>query len=110
MSSTDDDRLRRFYVDRLEPAARRLRERGVAFFPLGPDAGAASYYAPPPTGPDFASLDDAAAWGEALRALWSAQGLPELAELVPELMAIAGELDVAEEETADISPFVYVMY
>ena len=42
MSSTDDDRLRRFYVDRLEPAARRLRERGVAFFPLGPDAGAAS--------------------------------------------------------------------
>ena len=47
---------------------------------------------------------------EALRALWSAQGLPELAALVPELMAIAGELDVAEEETADISPFVYVMY
>ncbi|MBK7949410.1 MAG: hypothetical protein IPK00_11890 [Deltaproteobacteria bacterium] len=110
MSSTDAARLRRFYVERLEPAARRLRERGVEFFPLGPDPSAKTWYVAPPTGPDFSSLDDEAACGEALREAWTSQGYPELAELVPELMAIARELEVVEEETADISPFVYVMY
>lgn len=110
MSSTDDARLRRFYVERLEPAARRLRERGVAFFPLGPDPSETTYYVAPPTGPDFFPLDDEATCGEALRQTWSSQGYPELAELVPELMAIARELELVEEETADISPFVYVMY
>lgn len=110
MSSTDDARLRRFYAERLEPAARRLRERGTQFFPLGPDLAATTYYVAPPTGPDFSSLEDEAACGAALREMWSSQGLPELAELVPELMALARELEVVEEETADISPFVYVMY
>ena len=58
MSSTDDARLRRFYAERLEPAARRLRERGTEFFPLGPDLTATTYYVAPPTGPDFSSLDE----------------------------------------------------
>ena len=110
MSSTDDERLRRFYVERLEPAARRLRERGVEFFPLGPDSTAATWYVVPPAGPDFISLDDEAACAATLTGMWSAQGLPELAELVPHLMALARELEVVEEETTDISPFVYVMY
>lgn len=110
MSSTDDARLRRFYVDRLEPAARRLWERGVAFFPLGPDPTETTYYVAPPTGPDFSTLDDESGCGEALRQMWSSEGYPELAELVPELMAIARELEVVEEEMTDISPFVYVMY
>ena len=109
MSSTDDERLRRFYVERLEPAARRLRERGIEFFPLGPDTAAPTYYAPAPTGPDFATLEEEDC-GPVLREMWRAQGLPEIAELADEMMTLAQELEVVGEETADISPFVYVMY
>lgn len=109
MSSTDDDRLGRFFDRRLEPAARKLRERGFEFFPMGPDATDGSYYVSRIPGPDFSTLDDDE-WVSRLRELWSGQGIDELVELVDEMATLAAELEVAEEQTADISPFVYVMY
>ncbi|MEO2003489.1 MAG: hypothetical protein ABGY41_05275 [Candidatus Poribacteria bacterium] len=109
MSSTDDLRLRRFFRKHLLPAAAKLRARGVSFFPLGPEPEAETWYEGPPTEPKFTSLnvDECEA---ALRELWQNQDRPELAELAGELMKLAEHLEIHEEESADVSPFVYVMY
>ena len=81
----------------------------MRFFPLGPDPEAESWYEGPPPEADFVRLatDDVEA---ALRERWEAQGLPELAALAGPLLALAASLEVHEEQTPDISPFVYVMY
>jgi len=108
MSSTDDEqRVRRFFDERIAPAAERLRARGVSFFPLGPTPGDATWYSGPPAGPDFQELqpEDLAA---ALRARWS--DVPELAELAAPLVALARSLEVKDADDAEVSPFVYVMY
>jgi len=109
MRSTDANRLRRFFRKRLVPAAEALRARGVSFFPLGPEPEPDSWYTGPPTEPKFTSLnvDECEA---ALHELWQGQDLPELAELASEMMNLAKHLEVQEEESEDISPFVYVMY
>lgn len=109
MNSIDDFRLRRFFRKRLVPVAEKLRARGFSFFPLGPEPEAETWYEGPPTEPKFTSLnvDECEA---ALRELWRSQDLPELAELADELMKLAEHLEIHEEESADVSPFVYVMY
>lgn len=109
MSSTDALRLQRFFRKRLVPAAEKLRARGVSFFPLGPESEAETWYEGPPREPKFTTLavDECEA---ALRELWQQKDLPELAALAGELMNLAKHLEVQEEESADVSPFVYVMY
>jgi hypothetical protein len=108
MNSTDERLLRRFWVNRVLPAAEALRRRGVRFFPLGPEPGD-SWYHGPPAAADFRRPDERALARE-LAARWEAEGLPELAALASPLEELAGQLEISEEETPDISPFVYVMY
>ena len=108
MSSTDDLRLRRFFRRRLVPVAKKLRSRGVSFFPLDQEPEAETWYEGPPMGPKFTSLD-VDECEAALRAFWQERELPELAELAGELIALATHLEVQEEESAEVSPFVYVM-
>lgn len=108
MNSTDERAIRRFFAERLVPVAEALRERGVRFFPLGPEP-AESWYEAPPSEPDFTRLGEADLV-EALRSRWSEQELPELAALAEPLLELARSLEVHEEPTPDISPFVYVMY
>jgi hypothetical protein len=108
MSSTEDDwRMRRFFDERMVPAAVRLRARGVSFFPLGPEPDAPSWYVGAPENPDFQDLEppDLAA---ALSVHW--HDVPELAELADALVALARSLETKDEDDGDISPFVYVMY
>lgn len=109
MSSTDERQIAQLFEKGLVPAAQKLRERGVRFFPLGPEPEKASWYVDPPSGPDFFELEPEQC-GEKLRSLWQAQQLPELVALVDPLIELSSRLDVAEEQTPDISPFVYVMY
>ena len=110
MSSTDEKTLRRFHADHLVPAAEALRARRRQFFPAGPDDGAETWYVTLPAAEaDFVEIDEAAL-AQTLRARWEAEGLPELAALAEPLLELARSLEVAEEETPDISPFVYVMY
>ena len=108
MSSTDDRLLRRFWAARVVAAAEALRRRGVRFFALGPEPGE-SWYEGPPTGPDFRRPDEAALAAE-LAARWNAEAFPELVALAAPLEELAGQLEIGEEQTPDISPFVYVMY
>lgn len=107
MSSTKDaERLRRFFAERIAPTAERLRARGVEFFPLGPTPDE-SWYAPRHLGSDFRSLE-ATELETALLDQW--RDVPELAELVPELLELANSLDAQSEGPEEVSPFVYVMY
>lgn len=111
MSSTEDARLSKFFDRHLVPLAERLRARGRLPFPLGPDEQSASYYvAPEPGEPGFLELDDPEACERALRALWERRGLPELAALSRPLLELARRLEIREDESGEVSPFVYVMY
>ena len=109
MSSTDEDKLRRFFREKLAPAARRLRERGVDLFPTGPDPDAESWWEPGPTEEEFVELTPEQIEA-ALAARWQEAELPELAELAGPLMELARELEITEEPSSEVSPFVYVMY
>lgn len=109
MSSIDEAKLRRFFREQLAPAAAALRERGVELFPMGPDPSAESWWEPAPADPEFVELD-AEAIAPALAERWRAQDLPELAALAESLMELARELEVDEEPSSEVSPFVYVMY
>ncbi len=106
MNSTDDERrARRFFRRHLIPAAQRLRARGVTFFPLGPDEDA-SWFSSPPAG-DFLEIGDLEA---SLREHWEREGLDELARLARAFADLADALEIRQQDSADLSPFVYVMY
>ena len=110
MSSTDETKIRDFYREHLVPAADRLRERGVSFFALGPDPDEVTWYVPGPADePEFTEVEDDTC-EEQLREAWRAEGLAELEALARPLMQLARELELDEEQSAELSPFVYVMY
>ncbi len=111
MSSTEDARLGRFFDKRLVPLAEKLRARGTRFFPMGPDAQASTYYVAPRRGkPEFTQLEGPAECEEALYDLWEGQGIPELAALAGSILELARQVEIREDESGEISPFVYVMY
>jgi hypothetical protein len=110
MSSTNERQLRKFFDKKLAPAARKLRDRDVRFFARSPADPGEDWYVDVSGGlPEFIELDDADAERE-LRAMWEQQDLPELAKLAKDLMKLAREIEIEEEQSADVSPFVYVMY
>lgn len=110
-SSTDDEDLRRFYEDRIVPAAEALAARGIRFFPMGPEPDESTWYEDAPTEPpELMPLGDQRECLLRLRDRWERQGLPELVELVDPLVRLAERLQPPEEEPAEISQYVYVMY
>ena len=113
MSSTDraaEREVRRFFAEHITPAADRLRQRGACFFATGPDAGAETYYEKHEKADSpfvEIELDDCQS---SLAQMWQRQGYPELVELSGPLFALAGQLTPPEEESGDVSPFIYVMF
>lgn len=110
MSQTDAEQLRAYFADELVPAARALRERGVTFFAQRPDGHADSWYVDAATAePDLFEVeaDDAE---RTLREMWLSEGVPELAALAASLMQLAGDVRLDEDQSAEVSPFMYVMY
>jgi hypothetical protein len=78
---------------------------------MGPDPEDDSYYVAPRRGkPEFIELEDAADCEKALRDLWEGQKIPELAALAGPILELARQVEIREEESGEISPFVYVMY
>lgn len=107
---TDDAReqeLRRFFHERIVPAARTVRERGVSFFALEPDRTASSYWNSRPLGEGYVFRigDDIA--GE-LQELWREH--PELERLAGDLASMTRTLAERREESADVSSFIYAMF
>lgn len=109
MSSIENVRLRRFFRRQLVPRARKLRERGVRLFPLGPEDHAATWYVDyPPGEPELVDTTDDLLGS--LEAPWADEGLHELSGLSAALRELQDKIRVTEAESTEVSPFIYVMY
>ena len=105
-----DARLKEFYDRWLQPLALRVRERGGTPFPMAPDSSVSSYYRLRQDDGRYVHSLPRGELAACLTALWSAGPLPELAELVSALLALAETLRQEDEPTGDVSPFVYAMF
>lgn len=114
MNSTDPS------VARLTTAVRELAEErrasGARFFELAPSADEGSYFT---ARGDFThgrapleplSYADGRELADALAAMWSADGLPELERLAPRIADTADALRAAAEQDANVSQFIYAMF
>ncbi|MDQ3696702.1 MAG: hypothetical protein M3373_01565 [Gemmatimonadota bacterium] len=115
MSSTDaerDEQLRRFYVERLLPAAERLRERNVRFFSMGPERGhpPSSYFEPRRDSKTASYVFEleTLTFSPWLRARW--EEYPELLAIVEPLAELARAMEHREEQTGEVSPLIYAMF
>jgi hypothetical protein len=104
---TQERELRRFFHERIVPAAEALRARGASFFALGPDTAQSSYWNERPRGEGyvFAIGDNLA--GE-LHEMW--RDHPELQALADDLAAMTRTLAERREESAEVSSFIYAMF
>ncbi|MDQ6830550.1 MAG: hypothetical protein M3081_16955 [Gemmatimonadota bacterium] len=116
-AAEQEEMLRRFFHERLVPAAKAMRARGAA--PLARvDNSAASmheklrtYYTSRSETTtrvaDGASLDHSRLAGE-LRAMWA--GAPELLALVDPLVELAAAMGRGDDGGGDVSTLIYAMY
>jgi hypothetical protein len=107
MSSTDEAKARRFWKEHLAPAADRLKARGAG--PLDVSGVGSSWQPPHDDVPELSELT-LEGLGEELRARFEAADLAELAEIVPELMKLAREMEPSTKDDGEVDPFVYVMH
>ena len=66
-----------------------------------------SWFEPGPESSDFIEVNDLEA---DLRCFFDGRGCQELAALAPELVKLSKSLEIREQDSADLSPFIYVMY
>ena len=115
MSSIDERneaRAAALFDEVLLPLGRELRQQGVVLADVAPRRAADSYYTPvaPFSNADF----EATIGGEgdelanALIKVWA--GRPFLHALARQLADLGGTLEPPPLQTADVSPFVYVMF
>jgi hypothetical protein len=122
MSSTDgaaskgSKEIRRFFDGELMPLAERLRASEPAVFLTKVDGAVESYYVPrgrrTMSKADFevAGCVDGAEFARRLRTHWESVGCGALLPLATSIGAIADAVRVEEHDSADVSPFVYVMF
>jgi hypothetical protein len=115
MSSIDarnEARAARFFDEVIVPLGRELQEQGHRLADVEPRRDAPSYYTPvaPFAKADFEmpNCAEGGALVEALVKVWS--GRPFLHALARQLAALGAELEPPPPQTADVSPFVYVMF
>ena len=105
-----------FFREVLVPVALKERESGREFFALRPDSSAESYYVEPtkremmPEDFELRAGESVEEFVRALAALWASEGREELAAMAPRLAALAAEVREDEEQSDDVSPFMYVMF
>lgn len=111
-NKTDDkleQKISKFYKDKIISASKKIRERGVSFFPLRPEKGIKSYYEEHSDNNQYIFEYSINEISDILKEKWEDEKLAELVELVDPLFKLAAELK-AEEIEVDISPFIYVMF
>jgi len=108
--------VKKFFSKEALPLAKKMKAGGKAFFPTSFDAAAQTYYVKRQkttmTKADFevAGCDSFEAFEKALEEMWRSQGYPELAALAPGLAKLSKALYAAEEQSGEVSPFIYVMF
>lgn len=106
-NSKMDKKLAKFWCDKLLPAAAKLKARGVEL--LDTETSGSSWSKPAIDVPELSDLSPAAL-GKQLQARFEAEGLSEIAELIPELMELASALRPSADTDEEVDPFVYVMH
>jgi hypothetical protein len=99
--------LRKFFEDRIVPAAAALRERGVSFFALAPDRNATTYWTERPSDAGYVFQIGENLAGE-LHALWHDH--PELQALADDLARMTSAMAERRDQSSAVSPFIYAMY
>ena len=120
MSSTKADgaipEVKKFFFEELMPLAEKLRDEGKSFFAVRPDPAAKTYYikrkktAMDPASFEVAGCDSFDSFEKALADMWTSQGYPELAVLAPTLLKLTKSIYSVEEQSEEVSPFIYVMF
>ncbi len=111
-----DRRLKKFFRSELLGIAAQYRREGRELLAGNPDPDLSSYYIrrsqTKMSKQDFesGSCRHPGELAQALNELWSSQGYEELCKLAPQLAKLAESLKRSQQETDEISPFVYVMY
>jgi hypothetical protein len=111
-----DESAAAFFREVLVPVALGERESGREFFALRPEGEAESYYVEPtrremrPEDFELRAADSVEDFVRELAALWSSEGREELAAMAPRLAALASDVREDEEQSGDVSPFMYVMF
>ena len=97
-------------------AARELVKRKGPMFPAAFDAGAGTYYLPRakttmrPEDFELDPCESATELRKALTRMWREAGEAEFARLAEPLSRLAKKLRKAEEQAAEVSPTMYVMF
>ncbi len=119
MSSTSPDAsatLGALFDAVIAPESARCLAAGEAPFPSRPDPAVESYYVKRPqaamtrddfTAPSTDGFDD---FERRLAAHWNRLGRATLADAAPRFAAAAREAYALGEDSAEVSPFVYVMF
>jgi hypothetical protein len=106
----------KFFKKMALPLAEKLGGEGKEFFPEKFDSAATTYYVRRKKTTmdkyDFIvrGCESYAGLENALTDMWQSQGYPELVELAPGLSKLAEKLYAAEDESGEVSPFIYVMF
>jgi hypothetical protein len=120
LSTEDRDQLERELsrlVEMLAELGEDYRSRGVQLFPRSPDADSDSYFTArariPVTRSSFErpSLASPDQLEKALWSLWKSEGYADLEQLAHRVAALSAKLrNNDDDQSPDVSPFVYAMY
>jgi hypothetical protein len=114
--AADRAAIDRFFDRELMPLAKELKAGRVVLLDAALDPDARSYYvnrtqaSPRPSAFEWGGADSAAELENALARMWLASERPVLARLAPSVARLAERLRRVEDQSAEVSEFVYVMY
>lgn len=106
----------RFFDRELMALARELRGQGVELLASALQPQKSSYYsqrtvtAMAPASFEWGGAESDAQLQAALAAMWRGSDCPRLEALAPSVARLAAGLRSTEEQAAEVSQFVYVMY
>lgn len=104
------------FMKEVLPVSNLSKKREQAYFPLEPDPHSLTYYlereqtAMTPEDFEVSGCESSEALEKALAELWNSQGNTELIPLAQTTVRLAEMLRECEEESQEVSPFIYVMF
>lgn len=108
--------VRNVFMKEVVPVSRLSKKEGKVYFPVGPDPNALTYYRKQvqtvmtPEDFEVSGCESLDRLEIALAELWSSQGHNELVPLSLTTSKLARLLHESEQESEQVSPFIYVMF
>ena len=107
MSSINDNKLDKFWQERLRPVARTLKASGAEL--LDTKTSGSSWNKIHADVPELSDLSPGV-FEEKFRARLESEGFKELADIIPDMMELATELRPSGDTDEEVDEFVYVMH